>query len=489
MRELALLLGLSSLLRVILVVQGGQGYWPDERLYLQAVEAWNQPRWFDVAAGILGRPDHLGFALLSAIPAGIHHAISSATGMDPTRLLVLPSLLLAQASVVAVALVYAIARRTSGSQREALLAALLMACSTAMFYNARHLLPYDGALAMALGAVWCGLRTDKVSASLTCGALASCAFVTYNGYWLLAGTAMLVHVLFPLFPLRARTAAAWPLAVGRAALATAGFVAVIAGIMGLQAVVGVPLLLGGMRRLAGTITDGYMPEGFVVPWAYLWHAERALLLLWCAAALLVLLDRRPWPDQRRLIAGLWLAGAAFIYLSLGVGSAILHVFAVMGRGSRQVIPLLCLAAAPAVWHVLDATARPGRWLTAGAGALLLSTAANFWVPLTQRFPRSLDAQVQAKYGDVDHAFSIDGPAPNDISTQARWVLTNTAHLYPPRGPRALPRGTVVLRFAHPLEFLPYQYEGFDPLERYVLRGNDISMRLIDTTAPPPTNQR
>jgi hypothetical protein len=36
-----------------------------------------------------------------------------------------------------------------------------------------------------------------------------------------------------------------------------------------------------------------------------------------------------------------------------------------------------------------------------------------------------------------------------------------------------------MRFAHPLEFLPYQYEGFEPMEREVLRRLDISMRLID----------
>lgn len=482
MRELVLLLGLSSLLRIILVVQGGQAYWPDERLYLEVLEAWSQPRWSDVVAGILGRPDHLGFALLSAVPAGIHHAVSAASGMDATRLLMLPSLVLAHASVVAIALVYAIARRTGGEPREALLAALLMGCSTAMFYNARHLLPYDGALAIALGAVWCGLRTDRTSRSVACGALACCAFVTYNGYWLLAGTAMLVHVLFPL---RDLTRPALLSAGGRAGLATAGFVAVMAALTGVQLVVGVPLLLGGMRRLASTITDGYMPEGFVVPWAYLWHGERALLLIWITAALVTIVDRGTWPDQRRRCASIWLASAACIYLALGGGSAFLHVFAVMGRGVRQVVPFLCLAAAPAILRAFDASGRRTTWITASAATLLVSTATNFWTPLTQRFPRNLDAQVKAKYGDIDHAFSIDGPGPNNARAGMRWVLTNTAHLYPPRGPRAVPRGTVALRFPHPLEFLPYQYEGFDPLERQVLRQNDISMRLIDTAAPPP----
>ena len=40
-----------------------------------------------------------------------------------------------------------------------------------------------------------------------------------------------------------------------------------------------------------------------------------------------------------------------------------------------------------------------------------------------------------------------------------------------------------VRFTHPLQFLPYQYEGFEPMERQVLRSNDIAMRLIDSGVP------
>jgi hypothetical protein len=40
-----------------------------------------------------------------------------------------------------------------------------------------------------------------------------------------------------------------------------------------------------------------------------------------------------------------------------------------------------------------------------------------------------------------------------------------------------------MRFAHPMQFRPYQYEGSEPMERQVLRSNDIAMRLLDTGAP------
>jgi hypothetical protein len=187
---------------------------------------------------------------------------------------------------------------------------------------------------------------------------------------------------------------------------------------------------------------------------------------------------------------MWLACAAFIYLALGAGSALVHAFVVMGRQSRQMIPFLCLASAAALWRLVD-TRRPSRWLlTAGAVALGVSTLTNFAVPLAQRFPRTLEGQIRGKYGDVDRMLTIFGPSTlADDRAGRRWLLTNTAHLYPPRAPRPVPSGPVALRFAHPLSFLPYQYEGFDPLERQVLRNNDISMRLIDLGAPEGSGRR
>ena len=56
---------------------------------------------------------------------------------------------------------------------------------------------------------------------------------------------------------------------------------------------------------------------------------------------------------------------------------------------------------------------------------------------------------------------------------------NTEHLYPRPEPVTLPPHSVTLAVAeHPLEFLPYQYEGFTPENREVLRSTDIRMRLV-----------
>lgn len=473
------LLALASLLRVMLVVQGGQRYWPDERLYTQVLDIFDlhQGHWFDILKALVSTQDHLGFALLSAPIAAVQFAIGHALSRTGDGLMLLPGIVLSQASVVSIALVYAIARRTGRDRAEALVAATLMASATTMFYYSRHLLPYDAALAAGLFALWCASGTARRD-SLICGAAASAAFIIYNGYWLLVATVLLLHIVH-----EGRTAVRS--AAMRALYAMVGFCTVPAAIMLVERLTGAPLMFSGMRRLAGTVSDGYAPEGFSLPWAYLWHAEHALLLVWIAAALFVVVGRTGWNSRRQHTAATWVFAAVFMYLALGCSSAIFHVFVVMGRQARQLVPFLCLATAAAAVELLERR-RWSSWIvTAAVVALVVQTGWNFRHPLQQRFPRDVIAEITTKYGPIDFENTIEGPPLTHEHVESRWVLLNAQHLYNPRSPRPpLPSSIIeVMRFRHPQQFLPYQYEGLRPTERQVLRGSDISMRLIDVGAP------
>src|SRR5437868_985146 len=194
-RPLILLLALASLLRVVLVVQGGQLYWPDERLYTQVLDIFDLHRgqWFDIVKALFSTQEHLGFALISAIPAAVQFSIGHGLSRSGSGLMILPGIVLSLASVASIALVYAIALRAGRDRREALLAAALMACTASMFYYARHLLPYDSAMMLALAALWYGVGASPRD-SLLCGVFASAAFITYNGYWLIVGTVLLLHM-------------------------------------------------------------------------------------------------------------------------------------------------------------------------------------------------------------------------------------------------------------------------------------------------------
>jgi hypothetical protein len=478
MQPLILLLALASLLRVVLVVQGGQLYWPDERLYTQVLDLFDLHRGhpFEIVKALVATQDHLGFALISAVPAAIQFELGHALSRSDNGLMILPGLLLSQASVLSIALVYAIARRAGRDYLEATVGAALMASAATMFYYARHLLPYDTSLLLALVALWCGVGTSRRD-SIACGAAASAAFITYNGYWLIVAVVLLLHVVHE-GRTTGRSAAA------RALFAAIGFAVVPIGIMLAEFATGAPLLFVGMRRLAGTVTDGYAPEGFSVPWAYLWNAEHGLLIVWIAAALFVALGRTDWNVPRRRTATMWVLAALCIYLGLGVSSAVFHTFVVMGRQSRQVVPFLCLATAAAVAQLLDLR-RPA-WVPAACAAVLVLQAGwNFRQPLQQRFPRDVIAEITAKYGPIDFDNTIQGPPQAHEHVESQWVLFNAQHLYHPRAPRPpLPPSLVeVMRFPHPLQFLPYQYEGLEPMERQVLRRSDIAMRLVDVGAP------
>lgn len=463
----------------MLVVQGGQLYWPDERLYTQVLDIFDlhQGKWFDILKALFSTPDHLGFAVISAPIAAIQFSIGHALSRSGDGLMLLPGIILAQASVASIALVYAIARRAGCDRVEALIAAALMASATTMFYYARHLLPYDPALTLGLVALWSGIGTSR-NDSLACGAAASAAFITYNGYWLLATAVLLLHVLHE----RRTTLRS---AAMRAVYAAVGFLIVPVAIVLVELAIGAPLLFAGMRRLAGTVSDGYAPEGFSLPWAYLWHAEHGLLLAWVGAALFVVLGRAQWNARRRETAVMWVVVAAFIYLVLGSTSAVLHVFVVMGRQARQVVPFLCLGTAAAIAEVLERR-RWSWWMVATAVlALVIQAGWNFLQPLQQRFPRDVIAEITTKYGPIDFDNTVDGPPLTHEHVESRWVLLNAQHLYNPRAPRPplSPSIIEVMRFRHPQQFLPYQYEGLRPTERQVLRGSDISMRLIDIGAP------
>jgi hypothetical protein len=471
-RLLVLILVLASLLRIVLVVHGGQAYWPDEQMYAAVFGHWDRSGW-DILRAIMATGDHLGFAVVAALPAGVHHALSGWTGLASDRLLLWPGVFFSQMSVLAIALVYAIARRTGAERVEALTAAVLTACATSMFYYSRHLLPYDTAMVFALAGLWCGMGPSPGRrASAACGALAACAFITYNGYWLLAGVVMSLPAIMVL--------PEWRDALRRAALAGLGFAAIVIIVIACQTALGVPPMFAGMARLAGTVRDGYLPEGFLLSWAYLWHAEHGLLLLWLASATALVVSDAPWPRRRRHATLLWLGSAAGIYLGLAVSSTILRVFVVMGRQSRQMVPLLCLAAAPVLVSLFRRCRYARLALTLGIAALAVQTAYNFREPLLQQFPREFEAQVDGAYTPRDYGLSIAGPTPRGEPAGARWMLLNVQHLHPPRATAVVPAGRTVFHASHPLSFLPYQYEGFTPIQREVLRTNDITMRLIDT---------
>jgi hypothetical protein len=230
-------------------------------------------------------------------------------------------------------------------------------------------------------------------------------------------------------------------------------------------------LADGLLTRAGSVTQGSFAEGWRLPFEYLWYAEHALLLAWLASAAWFIAQPRRLAASPRARAGLM--GAAVTYACLVLASVVLHAFVVYGRTARQLVPFLCLVAGAGFTALAASPRRSVRRLAAVAALLAVAqAAANFRQPLMQWFPREFIVR--------------NMPAADRLAQSERVIWINTRHLRPlPGADAGLPANAVTIAEAsHPLQFRPYQYEGYTPAERAVLRSTDISMRLVGVPAEP-----
>jgi hypothetical protein len=453
---LAAIVVAAVILRGILVFHGGQGYWPDELRYERsraAVAALARGEWSE-AERSLDHPDHALFGVLGLLPAAAERALGRPSAK-------IPALFFAAFSVASLLLLALLVRRLGESRRAATLAAALLALSATHLYYSRHLLPYDAAMAMGLAAVLVGVgRFDRPLTSVACGILAAAAVLTYGGFWLLGGFAVLVHVASGPRTLRDVS--------GRAAAAGFGFALPFAALIAGDAALG-----GDLARrwfaFSRTVSQGDYGEGWSLPLAYLWHAEHLIALLWAAAVVWAAVRIARGDRRAALLVGV--AGIAVVYAGLVGSSVALRKTVVYGRLARQLVPFACVLTAlmlDRLWSVRRAAAQ------ALLAAAAVQAALNFRAPLTQVFPaefRRLAAGV-----------------PSPPGRERRLLYAE--HIYPvPAPPPPGCEGAELLSRPHPLQYRPYQYEGYTPPERAALRGVDIRMRLILCGPPGPSGPR
>jgi hypothetical protein len=440
------ILAISALVRIILCVSGGQDYWPDEQRdnpdrILQAVMEGD---YREIFSG-LDDPHRPVFTALAVVPA----AISRATGHGP----IVETLFFSMASVISIWLLAAVARALGADEIESVLAAGLLAISTSFLYWSRHVQSYDLAMMFALAALLVGIRRGPALSQLyLSGVIGGLAFLAYPGYWSTIAAVALLCVM--------RCSTGWR-------EATANGLVVGVGALTLPGLVIAFSLASGGRMLerfvmySGSVADGSFQEGWSLPFEYLWHSEHLLLVLWLASV--------GWAVTRydrssRVAAGLF--AASLIYALLVIFSVGLSKFVVYGRLARQVVPFLCLVAAAAVSRLWQSPYMRVRFAAfAIVGIVLIQAAANFWQPLVQSFP--------------DDFIARHRPDDSVAAHYERLIWVNTKHLFPGPERVPLPPHYVTLAAArHPLEFLPYQYEGYTPERRAVLRSADTRMQLI-----------
>lgn len=444
------ILAVSFLLRAILAWRGGQMFWPDEDRFDLARRAARRLFSGEVTAaleGLFAQPDHLLFKLASLLPASLEVAAGAPAWTS--------ALFFAAISTGVLGLVAVAARAAGGNDRECLLALTLAACASSLFYYSRHLLPYDLSLGWLLLSLIAGLRQPGgPGRSFLAGLLAGLGFLTYNGYWTLAGAVLVVHVCRAL-PHPAAT-------VMRGLCAAAGLVTPVLAAILASATFGHDFIARSVE-FSGTVAQGDLGQaGRFVP-EYLWIAEGPISLLWLVGlAACLVLGCLPGNRPRLLWPLLALLVAAFLI----VPSDLLGHFALSARHVRVLTPFLCLAVASALaaWS----TRHPHSRLPAVVVLLAVAQAAwNFATPLGQVFPPQFEAQAirllaEARTRDL-------GP----------YKLVNGSFLHSPEWAPAGPDpGVLLLRRDHPFQFAPYLYEGYSAELRRRYQARDLSMRVI-----------
>jgi hypothetical protein len=166
-------------------------------------------------------------------------------------------------------------------------------------------------------------------------------------------------------------------------------------------------------------------------------------------------------------------GFGALYLTFFVDSDLRHHLVVHGRHSRQLVPFLIVGFGIGCDN-LCARLRFGFLVAAGIAALLVvNAAATFRTPFTMVFPRDFDLKAEALLRDL--------PPLTDGKSYYRKV--NVDHFtYEPEVLRDPPIETL-LASPHPLQYLPYIYEGESQALKERRVAIDHRMRLVRMAVP------
>lgn len=451
----------SLVLRWMLVLRGGQYYFSDEgryetsRTFINLLLAGKSPSAF---AQLFTAPEHLGFKLLGILPSLLEQLTRES--------FVLPALFFSLFSVFNLYLMYKIAQRAGKIEQESLFALLLAACSMSLLYFSRHLVPYDTAMTFGLLAVFIALApSPSLKISLLCGVSAFLCFITYNGYWSLAGLGMLIHVF------RNNSTAGG--LIRKASLAAVGF-ALPAILLFLLAWLAGTNLLTEYRVFSTTVSQGSFEEGWSLPFEYFWHAEHWLFVALIALSIFAVTQAIKRRDNSPL---LWAGCAAFLYACLVIPSVYLHSFVVYGRLARQMVPFLVLLSASGYTRH-EQTSSLGKKLTQALMlAVILQAAWNYKASFGLSYPREFawEAQIlQPDFHFSEKRLTFGAPT---LCQNSGFIIENVKRFEAPPEPNPAIQGKLLLSTLHPDNFLPYQYEGYTPEQRQTFRELQPEMRF------------
>lgn len=451
---------LSLILRWILILRGGQYFHLDEPRYevsRDVARFLQQGQLEEALQQFTLSPEHLGFKVFGVLPALLEPIVGTT--------LVLPAFFYSLFSVLNLYLVFLLAQRSQVSSNQSLYALFFAASCLSLLYYSRHLLPYDMAMFFGLLALYRARAQDPTAwTSVGCGVLSFLCFITYNGYWPLAGFAMLVNISMSSNNI-GRMAQ-------KAIFTMLGFILPVVLLITVMWWLRTDII-SAYHRFATTINQGSFQEGWRLPFEYFWHTEHVVILILGAFSTLAISRFRSSTADAKL----WMTGTLFIYLCLLIPSVVLEYFVVYARLARQMIPFLCLLAAEGL-EQMESHAASGRKIIRLVFLIVILQAAwNFSQAYRLSYPREFVAEAQARYPGFKFSpkrLWVGAPV---VCQHKGYVIQNAKFYLTP--PEEIPevKGQLLLSAPHPATYLPYRYEGDTPALRQVYRTLSLRMNF------------
>ncbi len=488
---LLILMLVAYLLRLLLIVNGGQFYFPDEGRYqrrsVRAVDSLFQADFRSAIDKVLAYDKHHGFTAVGLVPAIVHRAVfylRPAPGYTWTTYWLgrdndyrISALIFAIPSVLSIGMVYLLARRAGAGETEALIAAFLLAASNTFFIFSKHFLPYDSSLLIGLAALWLAIPGQQTSVKHAIAV----GIATFLCVWVYFGHITLVLMIAMIFcaylapNLRAAAIRAFGMAIGALLIAMPLF-------LYSSFVLDIDIVSEAII-FSGTVSQGEYSEGSVFPILYLGNAEAGVALFWMIGVIVAagMLARQPQsPDLQRV--KLWFACLIVLYLLMVLFSAGLQIFVVYGRIARTLVPFLVMLSAFVFAPWL--TNRGKKAFAVFVGVISILALANFLPAIRQEYYIEIANRSRQEYGQLSYESTLNDPASTvgvygKENPLGRYKLLNAGYFYPITEMTDLPDGEVLKKVVHPFNHRPWQYEGMTPEMRDIINRDGLYIWLID----------
>jgi len=442
---------ISSILRLIIIIKGGQQFWPDESRYIEsriAIHKISSGYPYEAWQGLIGAPEHIFFKITGLIPAYIEKFVG---GNQYS-----PSIFFSIFSILNLWLIWKLAETIKADELEALMALFLAAGANCLFYFSRHFLPYDFSLCLGLSAGYYALGKGRFHGFLA-GFLAALCFLAYNGYFMLSALVLLGSVASS-FQQEGR------LSIIRLSKIGLGYLAplVILSVTGFYLDKNVLKKLGEFSK---TITQGDLGEAIKTIPQYFWSTENinsVILILGVIFSIYLWIKRLNRPEFGWAITAIILLLAVFV-----LASDIFKKFTVYGRIARIIWPFVCLAAATCMTY---AWRQGGPWRLSCKVLLIIygiQAGLNFSTPLGQWFPKEFNIV-------ADKIIAQD-----KLSGGRNLSVIHTSFYFSPQSITKEPLPLqIVWSERHPQQWEPYLFEGSTRIDRLAFLSSPAAMSVV-----------